>query len=66
MVVKIVKEFPVFKKAWHNFGNDNRFSSWAEVEKRYNFVMEPKTNLNNSSITFDSEESYMMFVLEWS
>jgi len=62
---KIVKEFPAFKRAWHNFGDDDRFKSWEEVEGHYHFKMIPNTNLNNSTIQFESEKHYIMFVLEW-
>lgn len=53
---------------WHNSGLDenNKFRSWKEVENMYKFKFILGESIYRSTLEFESEEAYILFLLKWS
>jgi hypothetical protein len=53
---------------WHNCGLNqrNEFKSWKDVEDRYKFKFMLGTSIRTSTIEFETDEAYTMFLLKWS
>jgi hypothetical protein len=68
MVIKEVKHTPAFMNCWHNCGLNqrNEFKSWKDVEDRYKFKFMLGTSIRTSTIEFETDEAYTMFLLKWS
>lgn len=68
MVIKEVKYTPGFMNCWHNCGLDphSEFKSWEEVEDMYKFKFMLGESIHRSTLEFESEEAYTMFLLKWS
>jgi len=66
MVIKEVKHTPAFMNCWHNCGiGTSEFKSWKDVEDRYKFKFMLGESIHRSTIEFESEEAYTMFLLRW-
>jgi hypothetical protein len=61
MVIKEVKHTPAFMNCWHN----SEFETWEDVENRYKFKLMLGESIHRSTIEFESEEAYTMFLLRW-
>jgi hypothetical protein len=68
MVIKEVKHTPAFMNCWHSCGlsENSEFRSWKDVEKRYKFKFILGESIHRSTLEFESEEAYTMFLLRWS
>jgi hypothetical protein len=65
---KEVKYTPGFMNCWHNCGltENSEFKSWTEVEDMYKFKFMLGESIQHSTLEFESEEAYTMFLLRWS
>ncbi len=68
MVIKEVKYTPSFMNCWHRCGlsKTSEFKSWKDVENMYKFKFILGTSIRTSTIEFETEEAYTMFLLKWS
>jgi|LWDU01.1.fsa_nt_gi hypothetical protein len=69
MVIKEVKDTPSFMNCWRNCGINQEtsgFKSWGDVEDMYKFKFILGTSIRTSTIEFETEEAYTMFLLKWS
>jgi len=53
---------------WRQCGltKTSEFKSWKDVEDRYKFKFMLGTSIRTSTIEFETDEAYTMFLLKWS